>query len=635
MQLQLLRRVTPRWIIFCIEQSLIFIAFILSVLIIRHLQQNIHTLFAFKTALLVNMVISSFFAWYFKTYCGIIRYSEIRDILRVIQFAICHLAVWALVLFFWGDTRFFKVVSAGFTLVNLSLISTFLISFRLLVKEVYHRAEQQAKKINRVVAIYGSGELAVTAKKAIEMDKTIKLKVVAFLEDDVNMINKTLDGIDIYSGIENVEKLLSDKKVDELVIAKPDMDPAQKIILSDICQGKKVKITTLPPVDVWKNGMFRVNQLRELTIESLLEREEINFFNDKTAACFNNSVVLVSGAAGSIGGELCRQLIRYNIERLVLVDQSESGLFDLEFELRSNRETIDFCIEVASVRDKRRIEDIFERYHPDYVFHAAAYKHVPIMEYFPCEAIQTNVIGTYHLANISIRNKVKRFIMISTDKAVNPANIMGATKRIAELYIQSLSEQQSATHFITTRFGNVLGSNGSVVPLFRKQIMHGGPVTVTHPDVTRYFMTIPEASRLVLEACVMGNGGEIFVFNMGSPVRILDMAKKMIQLAGYTLDKDITIEFTDLRPGEKMYEELFKDSEQLLPTYHPKIMLAKRSLIDHELFRMQLEHLMDCALQQQHSYIRQLIRTILPEYMEQTIVNNTSAIGPSINPVFS
>jgi FlaA1/EpsC-like NDP-sugar epimerase len=631
MQLQLLRKVTPRWVIFCIEQSLVFLAFILSVFIIRHLEGNINTLFAFKTALLMNMVISCSFSFYFKTYCGIIRYSEIRDILRVVQFSICHLGVWVVVLFLWGDTRFFKVVSAGFTLVNLSIISTFLISFRLLVKEVYHRAEYQAKKINRIVAIYGAGELAVTAKKAIEMDKTIKLKVVAFLEDDYSMINKTLDGIEIYPGIENIEKLLADKKVDELIIAKPEMDPAKKIILSDICQARKVKITTLPPVEVWKNGMFRVNQLRELTIESLLEREEINFFNDKTTAFFGKSVVLVTGAAGSIGSELCRQLIKYDIERLVLVDQAESGLFDLEYELSSNKDRIDFCIEVASVRDERRIEEIFARYKPDYVFHAAAYKHVPIMEYFPCEAIQTNVIGTFHLANMSVKYRVKRFIMISTDKAVNPANIMGATKRIAELYIQSLSEQQHSTQFITTRFGNVLGSNGSVVPLFRKQIMNGGPVTVTHPDVTRYFMTIPEASRLVLEACVMGKGGEIFVFNMGSPVRILDMAKKMIQLAGYTLDKDISIEFTDLRPGEKMYEELFKDSEQLLPTYHPKIMTARRSHINYKLFRKQLEQLMECALQQQHSQIKQIIRAILPEYMEQNTPASPNVLIKPVN----
>jgi FlaA1/EpsC-like NDP-sugar epimerase len=450
------------------------------------------------------------------------------------------------------------------------------------------------------------------------MDKTAKLKVVAFLEDDPNLINKTLDGTYIYSGIENVDVLLKSKKATELIIAT-SIPPDKKLKLSEICKNNSVKMTILPPIDHWKNGTFRIDQLREVTIESLLEREEISLFNEQTAACFKNCVILISGAAGSIGSELSRQLIKYNIERLVLLDQSESGLFDLEFELRRGNERIDFCTEIASVRDNKRIEDIFVRYKPDYVFHAAAYKHVPLMEYFPCEAIQTNVTGTFNMANISIKNKVKRFIMISTDKAVNPTNIMGATKRIAEIYIQSLSEQHHDTQFITTRFGNVLGSNGSVVPLFRKQIMQGGPVTVTHPDVTRYFMTIPEASRLVLEACVMGHGGEIFVFNMGNPVRILDIAKKMIQLAGFTLDEEIFIEFTQLRPGEKMYEELFSDSEQLLPTYHPKIMLAKRCLIDRELLKKQMDLLMNRASQHQHIDIRQLLRTILPEYQEHPV----------------
>jgi FlaA1/EpsC-like NDP-sugar epimerase len=335
--------------------------------------------------------------------------------------------------------------------------------------------------------------------------------------------------------------------------------------------------------------------------------------------CFSNSVVLVSGAAGSIGSELCRQLCRYYIQRIILLDQSESGLHDLEFELHNSNERVDLCIEVASVRDRKRMEEIVARYKPDYLFHAAAYKHVPIMEYFPAEAVLTNIMGTFNLADISVRYNVRKFVMISTDKAVNPTNIMGATKRIAEMYIQSLSEQQHATQFITTRFGNVLGSNGSVVPLFKKQILRGGPVTVTHPDITRYFMTIPEASRLVLEACVMGNGGEIFVFDMGNPIRILDLAKKMIELSGFIPDKEIAIEFTNLRPGEKMYEELFKESEQLIPTYHPKIMLAKRCLVDYEIFKAQLDILMESVLQQQGGNIRQLIRSILPEYEEQAL----------------
>ncbi|MDO6429400.1 nucleoside-diphosphate sugar epimerase/dehydratase [Flavitalea sp. BT771] len=620
MRTKLLRTIAPRWIIFSIEQMLIFLSFVLSVFTIKHLQLNIHLLLSFKGALMVNMTMSCGFAFYFKTYCGIIRYSEIKDILRVIVFALSHLTAWVVLLLIWANMRFFKVISPAFLFVNLSVMCTHLIGFRLLVKEVYRNGEREAGKANRNVIIYGADTLAIAAKKAIEIDSANPLKVVAFLDDDADMIYKTLDRVVIFPcDSRALDKLLGEKKVQELIIARPDLRPEKKLMLSEICGSRSVKITTLPPLELWKNGGFRVNQLRELTIESLLEREEISFQNEKTDLCFSNSVVLVSGAAGSIGSELCRQLCRYYIQRIILLDQSESGLHDLEFELHNSNERVDLCIELASVRDRKRMEEIVARYKPDYLFHAAAYKHVPIMEYFPAEAVLTNVMGTFNLADISVRYNVRKFVMISTDKAVNPTNIMGATKRIAEMYIQSLSEQQHATQFITTRFGNVLGSNGSVVPLFKKQILKGGPVTITHPDITRYFMTIPEASRLVLEACVMGNGGEIFVFDMGNPIRILDLAKKMIELSGFIPDKEIAIEFTNLRPGEKMHEELFKESEQLIPTYHPKIMLAKRCLVDYEIFKAQLDILMESVLQQQGGNIRQLIRSILPEYEEQTL----------------
>jgi FlaA1/EpsC-like NDP-sugar epimerase len=366
----------------------------------------------------------------------------------------------------------------------------------------------------------------------------------------------------------------------------------------------------------WKNKMFRVDELTEITIGSLLERDEISFQNEQTALCFDKSVVLVSGAAGSIGSEICRQLFGYNIRRIVLLDQSESGLSNFEFELRNRNGEVDICAEVASVRDKKRVEDIFIQYKPDYVFHAAAYKHVPIMESFPSEAILTNILGTQTLADIAVKYKVQKFIMVSTDKAVNPTNMMGATKCIAEIYIQSLSKQSGQTQFITTRFGNVLGSNGSVVPLFIKQILRGGPLTITHPDITRYFMTIPEASRLVVEACVMGGGGEIFVFNMGKPVKILEIAKKLIQLAGYTPGKEIAIEFIGLRSGEKMHEELFSESENLMPTYHPEIMMAKTRDVNSDIFKGQLENLIEYALQHQQTNVRRLIHAMLPEFKE-------------------
>lgn len=372
-----------------------------------------------------------------------------------------------------------------------------------------------------------------------------------------------------------------------------------------------------PPAErSWKSKMFHVEELTAITIGSLLQREEILLPGERTVSCFDQRVVLVSGAAGSIGSEICRQLFRYPIRRIVLVDQSESGLFDFELELRSMVGRIDICVEVATVRDRERIAGIFTQYKPDFVFHAAAYKHVPVMESFPSEAILTNVLGTQIMADMAIRAGVRKFIMISSDKAVNPSNMMGATKSIAEIYIQSLSRRSGDTQFITTRFGNVLGSAGSIVPLFIRQILNGGPVTITHPDVTRYFMTIPEASRLVIEACVMGEGGEVFVFNMGEPMKILDIAKKLILLAGYTPGKEIGITFIGLRPGEKVHEELFHESEHLMPTHHPKIMKARTREPDTILFAAQLERLIGYAAEHRQDCARKLIVTMTPEFKE-------------------
>jgi FlaA1/EpsC-like NDP-sugar epimerase len=383
---------------------------------------------------------------------------------------------------------------------------------------------------------------------------------------------------------------------------------------------KKLFVPPGPPAHrSWKSKMFHVEELTAITIGSLLPREEIQCQNEQAVQSLDQTVVLVSGAAGSIGSEICRQLFRYPLRRIILVDQSESGLFDFELELRSLGQPIDICVEVASVRDQPRIERLFTQYKPDFVFHAAAYKHVPVMESFPSEAILTNVWGTQVMANAAIRAGTQKFVMISSDKAVNPSNIMGATKNIAETYIQSLSRRSGDTQFITTRFGNVLGSAGSIVPLFIRQILNGGPVTVTHPEVTRYFMTIPEASSLVIEACVMGQGGEVFVFNMGEPVKILEIATKLIRLAGYTPGKEIAIKFIGLRQGEKIHEELFHASEHLMPTHHPKIMKARTRDPETTIFKTTLEQLIELAEQHLQEGTRDLILTMVPELQENKL----------------
>ncbi len=464
-------------------------------------------------ALSVNTLSGFVIAFYFGTYNGIVRYTGIRDIRRIVLFSFCLMMVWWLAFLVKDPIYFLRILPIGFPLINAALVCTLLTGSRLLARQAYA----------------GSG----------------------------------------------------------------------------------------PPADrSWKSRMYHVEELTAIAVGSLLQREEIRFQNERTVSCFDQAVVLVSGAAGSIGSEICRQLFRYPITRIVLVDQSESGLFDFELELRSRDQRVDICVEVASVRDNARIAGIFTRYKPDFVFHAAAYKHVPVMESFPSEAILTNVLGTQIMADMSIRAGVRKFIMVSSDKAVNPSNMMGATKSIAEIYIRSLSGLSGDTQFIITRFGNVLGSAGSIVPLFIRQILNGGPVTITHPDVTRYFMTIPEASRLVVEACVMGEGGEVFVFNMGEPVKILDIAKKLILLAGYTPGKEIGISFIGLRPGEKVHEELFHESEQLMSTHHPRIMKARMREPDSILFGAQLQSLMGHAIQHQQACARNLIVAMVKEFKE-------------------
>ena len=519
------RKIAPSWLLFVVEQVIVLLSFCISAAVAgwlipgARLNPAAWLIPAGRSAqdgwmaLSANTLSGIALALYFGTYNGIVRYTGIRDIRRIVQFSFCLMMVWWLAFLVKDHVHFLRRLPIGFPLINAALVCTLLTGFRLLVRQVFA----------------GSG----------------------------------------------------------------------------------------PPADrSWKSRMFHVEELTAITIGSLLQREEILFQNERTVSCFDQMSVLVSGAAGSIGSEICRQLFRYPIRRIILVDQSESGLFDFELELRSRNQQVDICVEVASVRDRERIAGIFAQYKPDFVFHAAAYKHVPVMESFPSEAILTNVLGTQIMADVAIRTGVKKFIMVSSDKAVNPSNMMGATKSIAEIYIRSLSRMSGDTQFITTRFGNVLGSAGSVVPLFIRQILNGGPVTITHPEITRYFMTIPEASRLVIEACVMGEGGEVFVFNMGEPVKILDLAKKLILLAGYKPGKEIGITFIGLRQGEKIHEELFHELEHLMPTHHPKIMKARTRETDTTLFGTQLEKLIGHALQHRQACARDLITTMVPDFKE-------------------
>ena len=627
------RNVTSRWVIFSIELILSGLAAMLTILIFFRIRLVPIESEDIISILFLNTLISSVAMLFSKSHHGLIRYSEIRDLFTVLRFAMVQLALWLFIMPVVSGRLDVDTTSKIYALlVNTLLISILMSSFRLLVKEVYMKAVQGMTQKDNVV-IYGAGDIGLATKNAIEFDKKSNCRVIAFIDDSPEKVGKVLNGKRIMSSEpQALEQFLLRNKVREIILSV-DIDASKKAALSQVCIGKGIHITVIPPLSQWIKGIFNRSQLKELTIESLLGRDKIELLNLKSRQELEGKVMLVTGAAGSIGSDICRQLCRYNLGRLILLDQSETGLHDLRIELGKLDLDFEVTMELATIRDRKRIDNIFRKYRPNFVFHAAAYKHVPILEEYPSEVALTNVLGTKNLADAAIENQVEKFVMISTDKAVNPTNLMGACKRIGEIYVQSLSEK-SRTQFITTRFGNVLGSNGSVVPLFKQQIAQGGPVTVTHPDITRYFMTIPEASSLVLEAAVMGRGGEIFVFDMGQPVKIVDLARKMIQLAGLRPDVDIPIHFTGLRPGEKMFEELFKDSENLLPTHHPKIMKAQKSEIEAE-FPEMVSELVTSAQDYNDKSVRSMIRVIVPEYrqhiaFESSRVKTLTAIPGSL-----
>ncbi|HQW05297.1 MAG: polysaccharide biosynthesis protein [Flavobacteriales bacterium] len=447
-----------------------------------------------------------------------------------------------------------------------------LITSRIAFKLLHLRSRGAGKDTVRVL-IHGAGEAGLITKRTLEREGSVRYSVEGFIDDAVGKTGKRLEG-SLVQPTAKLPELLKTGAIDQVIIAIQRPDPENRRRVVDACMAAKVQVLTIPPVSDWINGQLSAGQIKDVRIEDLLGRPVIQLDDAQLHSSFSGRCVLVTGAAGSIGSELARQLAQLGIARLVLVDIAESGLYDIETEL--TRMHVPLVTRVADVRDRSSMEAVFAAYRPQVVFHAAAYKHVPLMEAQPDEAIHTNIAGTRTVAEVACAHGVERFILISTDKAVNPTSVMGASKRIAEMVVNSLSRiAPDPPQFITTRFGNVLGSSGSVIPLFRKQIAAGGPVTVTDPEVTRFFMTIPEACRLVLEAATMGKGGEIFVFDMGEPVRIADLAEKMIRLSGLEPEVDIAIVYTGLRPGEKLYEELLATAENTLATHHPRILIGQ------------------------------------------------------------
>lgn len=517
-----------------------------------------------------------------RSFAGIIRYTGIQDTIRVLYANLVTLLIVFAVNYLSENSLPYSVALIAFLV---SLVIS--ISYRLLVKELF-AFYRTSPKAQRKILIMGAGRSGMVTKQLLDNDTKSNIKVVGFLEDNDRKIGNVIDGVRIYSVKNEFEKVVLKYSPAELIITVTNLSLEMKNDLVDRCLEFGIKVTTVPSTDKWIGGEFDISQIKEVRIEDLLGRSAIVLNNEFVSREVRNKAILITGAAGSIGSEIARQIIRYNPSKVILLDQWETGLFEIENEneLRSILKLEERLVcYVADVTNYKRVRACFDIYKPDMVFHAAAYKHVPMMEKNVSEAIECNVMGTKNLAYISVEFNVDKFVMVSTDKAVNPTSVMGATKRAAEIYVQSLNDflgnlDKASTKFITTRFGNVLGSNGSVIPIFKKQIQEGGPITVTHPDITRFFMTIPESCSLVLEAAAMGKGGEIFVFDMGRSVKIIDLAKRMIQLSGLIEGKDIDIVFTGLRPGEKLYEELLDDEENNMSTHQPKIMIAKTRSVE-------------------------------------------------------
>ncbi len=492
-----------------------------------------------------------------------------------------------------------------------------MISFRFAVKFIFNYLSIKPGEVHRIL-IFGAGNKGRITSEVVEKDRSLNIRLVGFIDDNWQLHDKMIGGLPVHSEEKAFGKIIEKEGIKEIIIAinRNKISKERKRQIINLCLVKQIKVCEVPETSQWINGSLSATQIKEIQIEDLLGRDPIVLNKDKIAKGLFKQTILVTGAAGSIGSELVRQILNFQPGCLILVDQAESALFDLQTEIKTQSNSIKTVFAIGNVADRYRMRKIFIKYSPDVVFHAAAYKHVPLMEMQPYEAIRCNIGGIKVIADLSVEFGVNKFVMVSTDKAVNPTNVMGATKRVSEIYIQSLSQMMNIkTQFITTRFGNVLGSNGSVIPLFKKQISKGGPVTVTHKNINRYFMTIPEACQLVLEAGFMGKGGEIFLFDMGQPVQIYDLAEKMILLSGYTPHKDIKIEITGLRPGEKLYEELLSSSEDSLPSFHNKILIGKIRPYSYDEQNNKVVDLLNNLSKEDDDLLVARLKIIVPEYI--------------------
>ncbi len=617
--------IVPRWIIFLLDIFSVSIAYLLANVIYYDFDFAFLLDIDFSIRYILFIGVCSFSFYLFKMYTGIVRYTSAIDSIRILSTITFSVFILLVIKIIIQANEIDRNIPTAL-IIFFALFSFLILTVYRTIIKIFFLYTKKASGSRKKTLIYGAGDLGIAVKRTLDHDVRSKNVIVGFLDDNEQKINKVIDGTKIYSS-QKFSHLIKTLNVEEVIIASHNIPSDRKNEITDVALEKNVNILTLPPVKKIMNGDLNPNQIQKIKIEDLLERAPIKINDDHILSQTKGKRILVTGAAGSIGSEIATQLGRYEPQMIILCDQAESPLHNLQLDLQDEFPNQVYHTYIADVRSTKRMQLLFETFKPHYVYHAAAYKHVPMMENHPLEAVQTNVMGTKNLADLAVEFQVEKFVFVSTDKAVNPTNIMGATKRIAEIYVQSLNNHLEAslqesihTKFITTRFGNVLGSNGSVIPRFRDQIQKGGPVTVTHPEITRYFMTIPEACRLVLEAGTMGQGGEIFVFDMGKSVKIVELAKKMIRLSGFKPNEDIEIKFTGLRPGEKLYEELLNDLENTLPTHHEKIMIAKVRENNYDIVLMKIEELQQRLATQNKNEVVYQMKIIVPEFKSKNSI---------------
>ena len=611
-------KVLPIWTILLIDVLIIVVSSLLAYALRYDFQSIFLESSTIDKTIVWTVIVNLVFFRVFRTYSNVLRFSSFIDIMRIfVSLTVSYslLMISSVLLSSYMNVRlapvsvFFMAYIISFAMMSCS---------RIVVKMFYELLNFDGSHSANVF-IYGAKEAGVNIAKALRVNLRNHYRLRGFIADEPELINKVMMGVKVFPNDETLIDVLSDRDVHAIIISPAKMEELKRSDMTDRLLAHNIKLMTAPPLSEWSGQTLNRTQLKEIQIEDLLQRNPIEIDIHKVASHLEGKRVMITGAAGSIGSEIMRQVASFNPYKLILIDQAEAPLHDIRLELQDCWRDIDAETIIADISNPTRMEDIFREYRPQYIFHAAAYKHVPMMEDNVSESIQINVYGTRTIADLAVKYGAEKFVMISTDKAVNPTNVMGCSKRICEIYVQSLARklQQNGgyvTQFITTRFGNVLGSNGSVIPRFRDQIQRGGPVTVTHPEIIRYFMTIPEACRLVLEAGSMGNGGEIYIFDMGKPVKIVDLAKRMISLSGRT---DVKIEFTGLRHGEKLYEELLNVKELTKPTYHDKIMIATVREYDYDEVKERIQKLIDVSYTYDQMKIVSAMKDIVPEFISK------------------